>query len=88
MDIKYIIKGHPLALPREVAKVEKLAKAFASNLQKEGRIHEAVVQNTWKSDGKFGGEFLHLHITYLRFINLFRKKHPLAKYDTGASIAS
>ena len=60
MDIKYIIKGHPLALPREVAKVEKLAKAFASNLQKEGRIHEAVVQNTWKSDGKFGGEFLHL----------------------------
>jgi hypothetical protein len=57
MDIKYIMKSHPLALPREVAKVEKLARAFASNLQKEGRIHEAVVQPTWKTDGKFGGEF-------------------------------
>ena len=71
MDIKYIIKGHALSLPREVAKVEKLAKAFAENLQKEGRIHEAVVQPTWKTDGKFGGEFL-LLFTY-RFISIFRK---------------
>ena len=63
MDIKYIMKSHALALPREVAKVEKLARAFASNLQKEGRIHEAVVQPTWKTDGKFGGEFL-LLISY------------------------
>ena len=74
MDIKYIIKGHALSLPREVAKVEKLAKAFAENLQKEGRIHEAVVQPTWKSDGKFGGEFL-LLISYCRFINLIRRKN-------------
>ena len=66
MDIKYIMKSHPLALPREVAKVEKLAKAFAENLQKEGRIHEAVVQPTWKSDGKFGGDFLLLFTYYRR----------------------
>ena len=72
MDIKYIIKGHALSLPREVAKVEKLAKAFGSNLQKEGRIHEAVVQPTLKTDGKFGGEFL-LLFTYYRFISIFRK---------------
>ena len=58
MDIKYIVKEHPLALPKEVAKIRKLAKAFATNLQKEGRIHEAVVQATWQHDGKFGGEFL------------------------------
>ena len=66
MDIKYIMKSHPLALPREVAKVEKLARAFASNLQKEGRIHEAVVQPTWKTDGKFGGDFLLLFTYYRR----------------------
>ena len=74
MDIKYIIKGHALALPKEVAKVQKLARAFASNLQKEGRIHEAVVQATWKRDGKFGGDLL-LLVTYHRFVNLFRRNY-------------
>lgn len=57
MDVKFIVKDHPLALPSDISMAKIRAKAFAEEMQVEGEKDISSVKVTWTPYGKFGGMY-------------------------------
>lgn len=55
-SVQVVVKPHPLASKEVISAARKTAKAFASQLEEEGKVQGiTAVEVTWTPYGQFGG---------------------------------